>query len=128
MMIGGSALRAAADEIIERGKRFAAHFMEADAADIAFADGQFTIAGTDIHVIIPSVLTGGVALPFTYRITIEKGTWGRGHKTGACSKLRRSAVLGGNVPSSTSEEPDPGTIEVTAAVHFKQRGSEIKLV
>ena len=30
MMIGGSALRAAADEVIERGKRFAAHFMEAD--------------------------------------------------------------------------------------------------
>jgi carbon-monoxide dehydrogenase large subunit len=37
MMIGGSALRAAADEVIERGKRFAAHFMEADPADIAFA-------------------------------------------------------------------------------------------
>jgi carbon-monoxide dehydrogenase large subunit len=47
MMIGGSALRAAADEVIERGKCFAAHFMEADAADIAFADGAFTIAGTD---------------------------------------------------------------------------------
>ena len=46
MMIGGSALRAAADEVIERGKRFAAHFMEANAADIAFADGEFTIAGT----------------------------------------------------------------------------------
>src|SRR5262249_61398676 len=47
MMIGGSALRGAANEVIERGKRFAAHFMEADAADIAFADGAFTIAGTD---------------------------------------------------------------------------------
>jgi carbon-monoxide dehydrogenase large subunit len=47
MMIGGSALRAAADEVIERGKRFAAHFMETDPADIAFADGAFTIAGTD---------------------------------------------------------------------------------
>ena len=47
MMIGGSALRAAADEVIERGKRFAVHFMEAGAADIAFADGAFTIAGTD---------------------------------------------------------------------------------
>lgn len=47
MMVGGNALRAAADEVIERGKRFAAHFMEADAADISFADGQFTIVGTD---------------------------------------------------------------------------------
>ena len=47
MIVGGSALRAAADEVIERGKRFAAHFMEADTGDITFADGAFTIAGTD---------------------------------------------------------------------------------
>jgi aerobic carbon-monoxide dehydrogenase large subunit len=47
MMVGGSALRAAADDVIEKGKKFAAHFMEADVADIEFADGQFTIAGTD---------------------------------------------------------------------------------
>jgi carbon-monoxide dehydrogenase large subunit len=55
MMIGGSALRAAVDEVIERGKRFAAHFMEADAADIAFADGAFTIAGTDRSMPIAQV-------------------------------------------------------------------------
>ena len=55
MMIGGSALRAAADEVIERGKRFAAHFMEANAADIAFADSAFTIAGTDRSMSIEQV-------------------------------------------------------------------------
>jgi carbon-monoxide dehydrogenase large subunit len=55
MMIGGSALRAAADEVIERGKRFAAHFMEASAADITFADGAFTIAGTDRSMPIEQV-------------------------------------------------------------------------
>ena len=55
MMVGGIALRAAADEVIERGKRFAAHFMEADAADIAFADGAFTIAGTDRSMPIEQV-------------------------------------------------------------------------
>jgi carbon-monoxide dehydrogenase large subunit len=55
MMIGGSALRAAADEVIEHGKRFAAHFMEADTADIAFADGAFTIAGTDRSMPIAQV-------------------------------------------------------------------------
>jgi aerobic carbon-monoxide dehydrogenase large subunit len=47
MMVGGSALRAAADEVIERGKRFAGHFMEASAADIVFENGKFTVAGTD---------------------------------------------------------------------------------
>jgi len=46
-MVGGSALRAAADEVIERGKRFAGHFMEANEADIVFNDGKFTVAGTD---------------------------------------------------------------------------------
>ena len=55
MMIGGSALRAAADDLIERGKRFAAHFMEADAADIAFADGAYTISGTDRSMPIEQV-------------------------------------------------------------------------
>jgi carbon-monoxide dehydrogenase large subunit len=47
MMVGGSALRAAANDVIEKGKKFAAHFMEANAQDITFADGKFTIAGTD---------------------------------------------------------------------------------
>ncbi|HEV8681082.1 MAG TPA: molybdopterin cofactor-binding domain-containing protein, partial [Stellaceae bacterium] len=51
MMVGGSALRAAADEVIERGRRFAAHFLEADTADVTFDvggdGGRFTIAGTD---------------------------------------------------------------------------------
>jgi carbon-monoxide dehydrogenase large subunit len=47
MMVGGSALRAAADDVIDKGKKFAAHFLEADAADIDFADGKFVITGTD---------------------------------------------------------------------------------
>ena len=47
MMVGGSALQAAANDVIEKGKKFAAHFMEADAADIEFAEGKFVVAGTD---------------------------------------------------------------------------------
>ena len=48
--VGGSALRAAADRIIERGKRVAAHFLEADEADIGFEHGRFVVAGTDRSV------------------------------------------------------------------------------
>src|SRR5262249_41510566 len=55
MMVGGSALRAATDEGIQRGKRFAAHFLEAAPADITFADGRFTIAGTDRSMSITQV-------------------------------------------------------------------------
>lgn len=55
MMVGGSALRAAADDVIDRGKKFAAHFLEADAADIDFTDGKFVIAGTDKEMPIGQV-------------------------------------------------------------------------
>ncbi len=43
----GMAIVEASRLIIEKGKRAAAHFMEASEADIEFADGRFTIAGTD---------------------------------------------------------------------------------
>ncbi len=36
--------------MIEKGKRAAAHLLEASEADIEFADGRFTIAGTDRSV------------------------------------------------------------------------------
>jgi len=45
--IGGTALWLAADKVIAKGKRIAAHLLEAADADIAFADGRFAVAGTD---------------------------------------------------------------------------------
>src|SRR3546814_18209280 len=37
----------AADKGIEKGKRIAAHLLEASASDLEFANGRFTVAGTD---------------------------------------------------------------------------------
>ena len=37
----------ASDEIIEKGRRIASHLLEAAEAGIDFADGYFTVAGTD---------------------------------------------------------------------------------
>jgi carbon-monoxide dehydrogenase large subunit len=45
--VGGSALFRAADKVLEKGRRIAAHLLEAAAADIEFARGRFTVAGTD---------------------------------------------------------------------------------
>ncbi len=47
MHVGGNALKAAAEDVIENGKKWAAHFMEASADDITYAGGKFTITGTD---------------------------------------------------------------------------------
>jgi carbon-monoxide dehydrogenase large subunit len=43
----GMAIVGASKLVIEKGKRAAAHLMEAAEGDIEFANGQFTIAGTD---------------------------------------------------------------------------------
>jgi aerobic carbon-monoxide dehydrogenase large subunit len=47
MVAGGGALSLAADKVIEKGRRLAAHLMETAVADVEFADGKFTVAGTD---------------------------------------------------------------------------------
>jgi carbon-monoxide dehydrogenase large subunit len=43
----GSAVSNAADKIIDKGKRIAAHLLEAAVDDIEYEGGKFTVAGTD---------------------------------------------------------------------------------
>ena len=45
--VGGSAIYRAMDKIIEKGKKIAAHMLEAKLGDIEFKDGSFRVAGTD---------------------------------------------------------------------------------
>jgi carbon-monoxide dehydrogenase large subunit len=47
LSVGGSAIVKAADKIVEKGKRIAAHMLEAAVEDIEFADGKYTVTGTD---------------------------------------------------------------------------------
>jgi len=45
--VGGSALSRAIDKIIAKGKKIAAHMMEAAEQDISFEDGAYKVIGTD---------------------------------------------------------------------------------
>jgi carbon-monoxide dehydrogenase large subunit len=47
MRMAGYVMGRASDAVIDKGKRIAAHLLEADSGDIAFADARFTIKGTD---------------------------------------------------------------------------------
>ncbi|PPQ25916.1 xanthine dehydrogenase family protein molybdopterin-binding subunit [Rhodopila globiformis] len=47
LAVGGSAMVKAMDKIIAKGKKIAAHLMEASVQDIEFKDGSFRVAGTD---------------------------------------------------------------------------------
>ncbi len=48
--VGGSAMVRAAEKIINKTKKIAAHLMEASEADIELKDGAFSVAGTDKSV------------------------------------------------------------------------------
>jgi carbon-monoxide dehydrogenase large subunit len=45
--VGGAALSGAVAKVIEKGKKIAAHVLEAAESDIEFQDGRFVISGTD---------------------------------------------------------------------------------
>ena len=47
LSVGGTAIVKALDKIIAKGKKIAAHLLEAAESDIEFHDGKFTVAGTD---------------------------------------------------------------------------------
>jgi carbon-monoxide dehydrogenase large subunit len=53
--LAGSAIVGAADRLIDKGRRIAAHMMEAAADDVVFEHGRFLIAGTDRAVSIDEV-------------------------------------------------------------------------
>jgi carbon-monoxide dehydrogenase large subunit len=72
LSVGGSAIVKSIDKIIEKGKKIAAHKLEANADDMEFANGKFTVKGTD-----KSVSFGDVALtayvPHVYPQGLEPG-------------------------------------------------------
>lgn len=55
MMAGGTAFFFAAQKVIERGKKIAAHLLEASTGDIEFEKGRFSISGTDRGISLSDV-------------------------------------------------------------------------
>jgi carbon-monoxide dehydrogenase large subunit len=47
LAVGGTAIVKAMDKVVAKGKKIAAHLLEASEADIEFKDGTFSVAGTD---------------------------------------------------------------------------------
>jgi carbon-monoxide dehydrogenase large subunit len=78
-MVGGCALKGAADAIVEKAKPMAAFLMEASAADIEFKDGQFRVVGTDKAMSMMDVARGfyrPMGLPKEFSVGLEaSGSW-----------------------------------------------------
>ena len=79
MMVGGNALRRAADAIVEKAKPMAARMLEAAVGDIEFKDGKFSIVGTDRAIALTSVAQAFYApmfLPPQFGVGLEaQGTF-----------------------------------------------------
>jgi len=63
MMMAGSAATLACDGAIDKGRRVAAHYFEAAAPDVEFADGCFRVRGTDRTVGLLELAAHARALP-----------------------------------------------------------------
>ncbi len=55
LAVGGTAIVKALDKVIAKGKKIAAHLMEASDADVVFENGVFKVEGTDKNVPFASV-------------------------------------------------------------------------
>ncbi|MEK9684370.1 MAG: xanthine dehydrogenase family protein molybdopterin-binding subunit [Rhodospirillaceae bacterium] len=77
--IGGTVVFKAAEKVIEKAKKIAAHLLEAAADDIEFENGIFRIAGTDREVSMASVVETAFTpnkLPADIEIGLyETATW-----------------------------------------------------
>ncbi len=72
LAVGGSAIMKGIEKVIEKGAKIAAHKLEASVEDIAFAEGKWTVKGTE-----KSISFGDVALtayvPHDYPEGLEPG-------------------------------------------------------
>lgn len=107
LAVGGSAMVKAMDKIIAKGKKIAAHLMEASVEDIEFANNTFTVAGTDKSKTLTDIsLTAYV--PHNYPIDeLEPGL-----DETAFYDPKNFTFPGGCHISEVEIDPDTGTVAV----------------
>jgi aerobic carbon-monoxide dehydrogenase large subunit len=78
--VGGASADAAAQKLLAKGRRIAAHLLEAAEADIDFSDGVFRVSGTDREIGIDAVVRAAFN-PTQLPSDIEPGFAESGHFT-----------------------------------------------
>lgn len=72
LAVGGSAIIRAVDKIVEKGKKIAAHLMEASVEDVAYDKGVFSVKGTDKQVPMAQIAFTAY-VPHNYPADLEPG-------------------------------------------------------
>ncbi len=104
--VGGSAIMKAADKIIEKGKKIAAHALEAAEEDIEFSGGNFSVAGTDKAMNIGEVAFAAY-VPHNYPEGLEPGL----DETAFYDPLNFSFPSGVHI-AEVEVDPDTGVVDI----------------
>ena len=88
----GTAMIMAAEKIIAKGRRIAAHMMEAGEHDIEFEAGRFTVAGTD----------KAVGLVEVARAAFVPAQAAARHSSPACSRPAPSRAASAPIPTAAT--------------------------
>jgi aerobic carbon-monoxide dehydrogenase large subunit len=104
--VGGASVDAAAQKLIAKGRRIAAHLLEAAEADVAFADGVFRVPGTDRTVAIEAVARAAFN-PAQLPPDIEPGFAESGHFTPPSPTFPNGCHL-----CEVEIEPETGHVEI----------------
>jgi carbon-monoxide dehydrogenase large subunit len=118
-VIGGSALWMAADKIIAKGKRIAAHLLEAAEADIEFSDGNFAVVGTDRRVTITEIAKAAFQVG-----RLPPGFEGGLFETGTFSPADTTYPNGSHV-CEVEIDPDTGALDIVNYVVVDDVGTVV---
>jgi carbon-monoxide dehydrogenase large subunit len=107
--VGGSAIVKAVDKIIDKGKKIAAHLLEASVGDIEFKDGSYRVVGTDRAKAFGEVAFAAY-VPHNYPLeTLEPGL-----EENAFYDPKNFTFPGGTHLVEVEVDPETGVVEVAA--------------
>ncbi len=122
-VIGGSALWMAADKVIAKGKRIAAHLLEAADADIEFTvndgGGNFAVAGTDKRIGITDVAKASFQAG-----RLPPGLEGGLYETGTFAPEDNTYPNGCHI-CEVEIDPDTGALEIVRYVVIDDVGTVV---
>jgi len=120
LAVGGSALVKATDKVIVKGKKIAAHMLEAGEDDIVYEDGAFAVAGTD-----RSKSFGEVALAAHYPVDFPLDTLEPGLEEQAFYDPVNFTFPCGAHIAEVEIDPETGVVELLSYVAVDDIGTVI---
>jgi carbon-monoxide dehydrogenase large subunit len=119
LAVGGEAIVKACDKIIAKGKKIAAHLLEASEADIEFKDGKFTVAGTDKSKTIGEVVFAAY-VPHNYPADLEPGM-----EEGAFFDPPNFTFPAGTYVCEVEVDPQTGKVDIVKFVAVDDFGNVV---